>query len=167
MLLLDNYFDELKIRIWYKGEKKLMYFNNPTLIDGDSLEGGLIFRNYDHKIQNVKECNPNDFIIMFFSGLYDKNKKPIYEGDILKDKNGHIRICVKEDGAYKFPALKESRYFHNPIKNKRPDRNNGILAFLTFQDNLSRKDKAQLEIIGDIYKNNEVIRAWKRKNIRI
>ena len=159
MLLLDNYFDELKIRIWHKGEKKLMYFNNPTLINGDTLQGGLLFKNYDYKIQNVEECKPNDFIIMFFTGMYDKHKKPIYEGDILKDKSGHIRICVKEDGAYKFPALKESRYFHYPIKNKRPDRRNGLLAFLTFQDHLSRKDKAELEVIGNIYENSEVIPA--------
>lgn len=100
-----------------------------------------------------------DVELMQYSGNDDINGVRIFEWDILKDKSDHIRICVKEDGAFKSPALKESRYFHYPIKNKRPDRRNGILAFLTFQDSLSRKDKAQLKIVGNIYENSEVIPA--------
>lgn len=98
-----------------------------------------------------------DVELMQYSGHNDKNGIKIFEYDILKDKNEHIRICIKEDGAFKFPALKESRYFHYPIKNKRPDRRNGLLAFLSFQDQLSRKDKAELEVIGNKYENSEYI----------
>ncbi len=38
----------------------MMLFNNPTLVDGNILQGGLLFKNYDHKIKNVHEVSPED-----------------------------------------------------------------------------------------------------------
>lgn len=138
MLLLDNYFDELKIRIWHKGEKKLMYFNNPTLINGDTLQGGLLFKNYDHKIQNVEECRPNDFIIMFSSGKNDKDGKPIYSGDIVKLSNDKIGFVVYEYQTYTIHFSKKDKLRRWP---------------------LGAYEDEELTIVGNIYENSEVIPA--------
>ena len=138
MLLLDNYFDELKIRIWHKGEKKLMYFNNPTFINGDTLQGSLLFKNYDHKIQNVEECRPNDFIIMLSSGKNDKDGKPIYSGDIVKLSNDKIGFVVYEYQTYTIYFSKKDKLRRWP---------------------LGAYEDEELTIVGNIYENSEVIPA--------
>lgn len=95
------------------------------------------------------------------SGLKDKNGKLIYEGDIIKDELGYIRVCVYEDDRYRYPALKTSRYFHKAIKNKQKNRCEGLLSRLTFQDNLSKNSKSEFEIVGNIYDNQELLKEVK------
>ena len=38
--------NRLKFRIFCKSENKMMLFNDPTLIDGETGKGGLLFKNY-------------------------------------------------------------------------------------------------------------------------
>lgn len=146
MLLLDNYFDELKIRIWHKGEKKLMYFNNPTLIDGDTLQGGLLFKNYDHKIQNVAECRPSDFIIDVYSGYIDKSAAKIYTNDIIKTDYGDIGV-VK----YSKHFLDWRIVFVKGRKHLTVQEEYGVAMFDFIYP------KIHLKVIGNIYENKELI----------
>ena len=131
--------NRFKFRSWHEPTKTMEY------------NGLWTGRDWDKKLS---DCN---FKLMQSTGLKDKNGKLIYEGDILLDYVNHIRICVFEDGMFKFPALKTSRYYSKPQKNHRADRQNGILKKLTFQDELTKKNKKKLEVIGNIYENKELL----------
>lgn len=127
--------DRFKFRIWYEPEKKMMLFNNPTLLDGkvcSNDNGGLLFRNYDHNIKDVHECKPEDFKIMQCTGLKDKNGKLIYEGDIVVDNEGDKAIIEYNDlhACFQFNFGDDYREFGE-----------------------SDVDIEQCEIIGNIYEN--------------
>ena len=149
MLLLENYFNDLKLRIWHKTEKKLVYFNNPTLIDGETLKGGLIFRNYDHKIQDIHECNPEDIIIMFYTGRNDIKNKPIYAGDILKETFVCDGETVEDYTIVEYDKMAAS------FKMCRPN----YVKDSTYFDELDDED--QIEVVGNIYENQNIIEGAK------
>ena len=130
--------DRFKFRIYCKSENKMMLFNNPTLVDGDILQGGLLFKNYDHKIKNVHEVKPEDLILMQCTGLKDKNGKLIFEGDILLSlaTKSHIGVVCWD---------KEKAYFK--INGK------GI-AYNALQTFCS---KNAFEVIGNIYEHPELL----------
>lgn len=81
-------------------------------------------------------CN-EDYILMQYIGLKDKNGKEIYEGDILKASNSIIKIVFKGRGY-------EGIYLNKEEMNELPIQNNNYLHW---------------QIIGNIYENPELTQS--------
>lgn len=114
----------------------MMLFNNPTLIDGDILQGGLLFKNYDHKIINCQEVLPEDLILMQCTGLKDNNDKLIFEGDIFTVLHcGEKKVVVFWDDEQARFRVKNAA--HNLLQTMRSD---------------------YIEVIGNIYENPELLK---------
>lgn len=135
--------DRFKFRIFCKSENKMMLFNNPTLIDGDILEGGLLFKNYDHKIKNVHEVKSSDLILMQCTGLKDKNGKLIFEGDI-------IQIPDNWDEYGMMAGEKREIYFNEGGFRLKPKWNKNARGNWL-------EDTKDFEVIGNIYENKELL----------
>lgn len=150
--------DRLKFRYFNKYANKMVEPKNWQNVDGiyECIKQQVCFDEdippipYDH-------IGRNGLVFMQCTGLKDKNGKLIYEGDIVSDKSNHIRVVVWEQDCFKYPALKTSRYFHRPISNQLEERKIGLRGKLTFQDPIGKCDKKQFEVIGNIYKNPELI----------
>lgn len=141
--------DRFKFRIYCKSENKMMLFNNPTLVDGDILQGGLLFKNYDHKIKNVHEVKPEDLILMQCTGLKDKNGKLIFEGDILRvignrDTSGYGVVEYLQAGCQFFV----NGYLNNPSP-YHPRKKGEFYQQL--------QEWLCTEVIGNIYENPELL----------
>ena len=120
---------ELKFRAWSKSKNK---FWNPDFIDCD---GQCWDTNHVHETLPT-----DDYILMQFTGLRDKNGKDIYDGDILNQYPGFGCEWNKRMGVVKYQFA--SFWFDM-----------GAQAF-TLDDHDCR-----FEIIGNIYENHELIKA--------
>jgi uncharacterized phage protein (TIGR01671 family) len=67
----------MKFRVWSKNEKKFLD------TDDCFLSGNGKLYVYDNMDGNIIKA-PNDVVIQQFTGLYDKNNNPIYEGDVVE-----------------------------------------------------------------------------------
>lgn len=124
---------EIKFRAW----DKQFQIITKVLPDGYkfTFDGKVIL--LDHRGKEIGESQ--DFILMQYTGLKDKNGKEIYEGDIvdyeLVDGNKIFEIKYREDMA-KFVA--DGKDFH---------------AWGLNQGDVSERT----EIIGNIYENPELL----------
>ncbi len=133
---------ENKYKVWCKNNNewekgKMMLFCDGSLAQ---LKNGLII-----------PCKQETHIIVFYTGLLDKNSKEIYEGDIVKDSI-HDRC-----GVVRWGKFNESDGEHCPrlygffvqynTKNAPDD---------TMQSELL--GKANGEVIGTIYKNPKLLK---------
>ena len=130
---------KIKFRIWDKRNKKMIYKTNTNKI----------YMSLDGKLYNGLNGQDfsDDFILMQYTGLKDKNGKEIYEGDIIKSKyfgdfivkNGIVRIMDNE--AYQDNLV--SGFYLQQVSSKE-------LWHLDFLK--------KCEVIGNIYENPELLK---------
>jgi len=95
-----------------------------------------------------------------FTGLYDKNGKEIYEGDILlwTRKNVHIEGRPLQDFSYKcivyYDNDKRAFQFRCEL------RCGACVGYLDFDDD--RADESFVEVIGNIHDNPELLKGGKQ-----
>ena len=117
---------EIKFRAWVEGDKKMYpvnklkwppHPNNPT----DKI-------NINCPISDVESISGEDFLLMQYTGLLDKNGKEIYEGDILEFYDGDRKDeVVFEQG------------------------------FFRYKDDCTPIFQVECEVIGNIYENPELL----------
>ena len=124
---------EIKFRAWLKEEKR-MIVDEQYLVPLWVTNKGILrlLPNFEENYYEI--CNGSDYVIMQFTGLYDRNGKEIYEGDIVK-KGDTITVCKWNS-------------------------THSCFAFYTiggFYLNYSKYNQKSIKIIGNIYDNPELI----------
>lgn len=114
---------ELKFRIWDKTEKTFTNYS-PSLVRGSEEK---VFEFCGSLYQR------KNWVIQQFTGLYDKNKKPIYEGD---------RVTYKLDKNYFFDEVK---WEHNGWKIVNEKDKSSFPLITELED---------FEVVGNIFENN-------------
>ena len=126
---------EIKFRAWDKYSKdpknhKMVYPNNGDFISW-------------HAPSNWKSC----YYVMQYTGLKDKNRNEIYEGDILLDTLTKCLLIVRfghnRNGGY-------NGWFAEYIN---IDRN----GFSAINGDYGSDINSQIEVIGNIYENPELL----------
>jgi uncharacterized phage protein (TIGR01671 family) len=126
---------KIKFRIWDKGRNEWVHDTAHAIsLFGEYIIMGEILRRPDDSIVSLDELN--DLDAMQFTGLYDRNDKEIYEGDIV--------IFDVRQGGEKEPAMKrqQGKVKYTPF-----------LCFATWDAGYCHN----IKIIGNIYENPELI----------
>lgn len=129
---------EIRFRAWDKKRNKwaenIEIYGDGSFNIGYFLEGGGLVGADDIAIDGIVFDKKRDAILMQFTGLKDKNDKPIYEGDIL--------VWHNQTG--------------EPDSDIEPVRFEGG-CFGCGNDLLGELDLDSIEVIGNIYENPELL----------
>lgn len=133
-------------RAWNKDKKVMLQpFSVRKLINGFNTEGN--WSSYEEdELMSINYEGSDEYELMEFTGLYDKNNTPIFEGDIVKlegeDIPNEIKHVVYEDASFDlFP-------YHISGDNT-----------LVWASNY--EDGNLLEVIGNIYQDSHLLEVEK------
>ena len=129
---------EIKFR-GYDKKNLFMYYFDPFFVNSSKLPAQTI-REHKKGFESLKSIDFNDFEIMQYTGLKDKNGKEIYEGDIIKGKNTIDADLISQ---VEHQSIGFRNGFYLPIF--AIGLSEGVIRDL------------QIEIIGNIYQNPELI----------
>lgn len=121
---------EIKFRMW--NVSQMIYAPNHL---NSNLEPYITL----HGLYYVNGIHQKDMVLMQYTGLYDKNGKEIYEGDIIKYRQHYFNINSETQLAY-------------PLKTKEVKWNYD--RWNVFETNAG---ESEIEVIGNIYENPELL----------
>ena len=75
---VQGYYDFIPKNYWCRYDRNLIRYTRPTITDSGEIGLSMEAANVDPK--TLGQC----------TGLHDKNGKPIFEGDVVKDERGDI-----------------------------------------------------------------------------
>jgi len=124
---------EIKFRAWDKKGKYM--FETMVIFNPDHNPQMGVCQIVSNGVPEVRFVNINDFELMQFTGLKDKNGKEIYEGDIidLNFETVHLRGKVIQEESGDWLLYQDEQNFVGVHHNKN-----------------------RIEIIGNIYENPEL-----------
>lgn len=86
---------EIKFRAWDAKEKRMLEVNH--LFNLDNKQPIEVWTNY---YEGGYRFNPDKSELMQYTGMHDKNDKPIYENDVLKSVGGNTEVVIYIDGRF-------------------------------------------------------------------
>jgi uncharacterized phage protein (TIGR01671 family) len=125
---------EIKFRAWDAENQEMV---RGSQFDVEA-QAGRIF-----KITPDLQCEYKGWILMQYTGLLDKNGKEIYEGDVVKDSapwNWVVRFGELDLDGMAFVGW----YLEHQER-------------IDYSGPFTKEDQSVLEVIGDIYRNPELI----------
>ena len=131
---------EIKFRAWKEEGKDMIYSHRGNFVM--EFDGECSFVEWGH---NYFKPMP-DLILMQFTGKKDKKGKEIYEGDVLRVKE-HPDFPAWGRVGFVFWDNKEQSYFYGVEDG--------------WSDLLCTPYEKQLEVIGNIYENPELLEEQK------
>ncbi|EIA58944.1 YopX family protein, partial [Campylobacter coli] len=145
---------DFDFRIWNKTKEEFLK-KEPTLIklDNERVIAGRISRFYANTadIADMFIGNGNDLEIELWTGYFDKNGNKIYENDIIKNEPLEEIYHITRDDTYKMFKIEIfSKNFNNKIYKRKAEPD---ISFLK-----SFKSEKNMEVIGNIHENKELLR---------
>ncbi|EGL7443217.1 hypothetical protein J7Z60_001806 [Campylobacter coli] len=145
---------DFDFRIWNKTKEEFLK-KEPTLIklDNERVIAGRISRFYTNTadIADMFIGNGNDLEIELWTGYFDKNGNKIYENDIIKNEPLEEIYHITRDDTYKMFKIEIfSKNFNNKIYKRKAEPD---ISFLK-----SFKSEKNMEVIGNIHENKELLR---------
>ncbi|ATO28921.1 YopX family protein [Bacillus atrophaeus] len=136
---------EIKFRAWDENSQEMIY------------EVGITPEGIPYSIpENTEECDQFNYFPcchkMQYTGLKDKNGTELYEGDgfTAKHRSGKVyKGQVKFDLSFVFDIKDFEELFINRVGGVKSNRTFDIHSFIKWFD--------EVEVIGDIYRNTELI----------
>ena len=150
---------EIKFRVWDKTTDTMFEDNKNTDITIEVYREMVDINGIPIDYEN--EC---EAVLMQYTGLKDKNNKEIYEGDILKEENGDLDVCLYLEVVASYGFVPIEIYMYN-YKEQGESINELSLVeemykeydIQCFPRNLTPRD--YLEVIGNIYENPELLKT--------
>ena len=134
----------IKFRAWDKKANRMVFGCCNLVL---SLDGYLQFEYGGH----IKDINVNDnYELMQFTGLKDKNGKEIYEGDIIRYMDGkNMEVFYSTKGCYVGWHLR-----------RKPNHGRMGMVIYGLYDH-SKYPNAHEEVIGNVHENPELLEEKK------